>query len=330
MEKKIEVAFIYKPCKTLSKDYYFTHANNFFIHALKRHKQLTITYYQTKEIFDINDINPDTKIILLPENANTASNDSCMPNEIKNIDKTDIPILARVGDPYAIKKSDIMNSHNKYNITAYFSYQPELLFRKYYGQKFKFKTVLWGIENSLYDNLIPFNNRIKTNILNSGALAPTKYLSKLVHKYFRAGDAVNQYKLRTLCNNLPYVDYTPTLEHEYVGDNYPKLLQKYTASIAATSYCYTTKYLEIPAAGCLTFMEVTDTNYAKDLGFKDDETAIFINEKNYQSKFEEYLNDIDNKKWEDISNSGREFVMNNLTNEHAVNNLVELMTELIN
>ena len=64
--------------------------------------------------------------------------------------------------------------------------------------------------------------------------------------------------------------------------------------------------------------------------FKDDETAIFINEKNYQSKFEEYLNDIDNKKWEDISNSGREFVMNNLTNEHAVNNLVELMTELIN
>ena len=54
-----------------------------------------------------------------------------------------------------------------------------------------------------------------------------------------------------------------------------------------------------------------------------------INEKNYQSKFEEYLSDVDNKKWEEIANSGRKFVMDNLTNDHAVNNLVELMTELI-
>ena len=329
MKKKIEVAFIYKPCKTLSKDYYFTHVNNFFMHALKRHEQLVITDYPTKEIFDINNINPNTDIILLPENGNTAANDSCMPNEIKNIDKTDIPILARIGDVYAMKKNDIINNHAKYNITACFSYQPELLFRKYYGQKFKFKTILWGIENSHYDGMVSFNNRIKTKILNSGALAPTKFLSKLMHKYFRAGDAATQYKLRTLCNNLPYVDYTPTLNHEYVGDDYPKLLQKYTASIAATSYCYTTKYLEIPAAGCLTFMEVTDANYARDLGLIDNETAIFINEKNYQSKFEEYLSDVDNKKWEEIANSGRKFVMDNLTNDHAVNNLVELMTELI-
>ena len=55
-----------------------------------------------------------------------------------NIDKTDIPILARIGDVYAMKKNDIINNHAKYNITACFSYQPELLFRKYYGQKFKF------------------------------------------------------------------------------------------------------------------------------------------------------------------------------------------------
>ena len=76
-------------------------------------------------------------------------------------------------------------------------------------------------------------------------------------------------------------------------------------------------------------MEVTDTNYAKDLGFTDNETAIFINEKNYQSKFEEYLSDVNNKKWEEIADSGRKYVLNELTNDHAVNDLVELMTELI-
>ena len=76
MKKKIEVAFIYKPCKTLSKDYYFTHVNNFFMHALKRHEQLVITDYPTKEIFDINNINPNTDIILLPENGNTDANHS--------------------------------------------------------------------------------------------------------------------------------------------------------------------------------------------------------------------------------------------------------------
>ena len=42
------------------------------------------------------------------------------------------------------------------------------------------------------------------------------------------------------------------------------------------------KYFEIPAAGCMSFMEVTPKNHAKYLGFKNNETAIFIDEKNYK------------------------------------------------
>lgn len=51
--------------------------------------------------------------------------------------------------------------------------------------------------------------------------------------------------------------------------------------------------------------------------------------KNYKKKFEEFLNDPDNKKWQEIACAGREHVMSNLTNEKAVNRLVNLMRELI-
>ena len=328
MKKKINVALIYRQCETLTKDHYYTYIYHFFMNALKRNERITITYYPTNEIFDISEIKNDTDIILLAENGNTG--DICMPNEIKNIEKTDIPVLTKIGDTHAMKKDEIKKNHEKHNITAYYGYQPEQDFRKYYGKKFKFKTVSIGLENTLYDSVSPFKNRIKSKILNTGALAPKKFLSKLVSKYLRTGDSINQYRLRTMCNNLPYVDYTSTLQHRYVGDDYHVLLEKYAASIAATTDCYTAKYFEIPAAGCLTFMEVTDTNYAKHLGFKDNETAIFINEKNYRSKFEEYLSDPDNKKWEDIADAGREYVMNNLTNDHGVNSLVDYMDELIN
>jgi len=62
------------------------------------------------------------------------------------------------------------------------------------------------------------------------------------------------------------------------------------------------------------------------LGYKDGETCIFINEDNYQEKFKEYLNDIDNPKWGEIANAGREFTLKNLNNKKAVKDLIELMT----
>ena len=325
--KKIEVALIYRPCKTLTKDNFFTITNNFFMVALKRNEKISVTYYPTNEVFDINEINPNTDIILLPENANTG--DYCIPNEIKNIEKIDIPVLARIGDPWSIKRKDIEWNHKKYRITDYFGYQHESQFRKFYGQKFQYTTILWGLENTLYKNIKPYRGRIKDRIINSGAISSTKFLSKMVARYFRPGNPESQYKLRTMCNNLSCVDYTPTLQHEYVGDNYQKLLEKYQAAIASTSHHYTTKYFEIPAARCLTFMEVTENNFAKTLGFEDDVNAIFINENNYQSKFEEYIKDTDNPKWERIANSGREFVMNNLTNDNATEKLVELMSNRI-
>ena len=76
-------------------------------------------------------------------------------------------------------------------------------------------------------------------------------------------------------------------------------------------------------------MEVTEMNGCKFLGFEDEKTAIFINKKNYREKFETYLNDVDNPKWEKIANAGREHALKSLNNNIAVDLLVKLMYELL-
>jgi len=132
-----------------------------------------------------------------------------------------------------------------------------------------------------------------------------------------------------MCNALPYVTYTTTLGHQYVGDKYSLLLQKYSAAIAATTDIYTIKYFEMPASGCLTFMEVNDNNFAKNLGYRDNESAIFINEKNYKEKFDEYILDLNNPKWRQIANAGREHAMKTFNNDEGVNSLIEFFKEFI-
>ncbi len=132
-----------------------------------------------------------------------------------------------------------------------------------------------------------------------------------------------------MCNELPYVTYTTTLGHEYVGDKYSLLLQKYSAAIAATTDIYTMKYFEMPASGCLTFMEVNENNFAKNLGYQDNKSAIFINEKNYKQKFDEYITNPDNPKWKKIANAGREHAMKTFNNDVGVNSLIEFFKEFI-
>jgi hypothetical protein len=293
--------------------------------ALKRNPRIEVTYIETGTIYDVSQLKNKFDVLLLFENRN-----NCEPDELTGIKDLNIPVIAKVGDPYAAKKINAELYHEKFNIDAYFCNVHESYFYKYYPRHYKFKTVMYGLEPSLFENPTPFGTRIKNRILNSGATARMKITSRILTKLLNPeGDALIFYKLRTMCNKLPYIDYTSTLEHEYIGDKYTLLLQKYATAIAATTIIPTMKYYEIPAAGCLAFMEVTKLNNAGFLGFKDGETAIFINENNYESKFEEYLNDVNNPKWEEIANAGRQHALTHLSNDVAVNSLVDLMEELV-
>jgi hypothetical protein len=328
MDKKMNAAFIYRECPSLDSGYFFTSMHHFFMNALRRNDRLSVTYFPSKEVFDATGFDENFNAIILASNQNITGEG--VPEKIIGIEKLKIPVLCNTGDVQDALQFDPKIYHEKYKIDYYFEMYSDSWFHKFYPQKFNFKTVYIGLEPSLYKNLKPFDSRIKTSILNSGNIGRKKFTSKLYNLFMKRGYSnYDYYKLRTDCNNLPYVDYTPTLQHEYIGDKYPKLLEKYASAIAATSMSPSRKYLEIPAAGCLTFMEVTAQNYAQELGFVDNETAIFINENNYESKFEDFISDPQNDKWKEIAANGQDYALNNLSNDVGVNQLADLIQELI-
>jgi len=326
MERKIRISFIYKDCLSLSERNFFTQHRNLFLKALKRNENIDVSYYLCDAVFDVSKIQDKTDVILLYEDQNIWAN--CIPNELLGIKNTNIPVIVKIGDPWSATKYDVKASNEKYKIDGYFGTYASDFFYKYYPTNFKYKCILYGVESSLYQDVMLFEKRIKNRILNSGAVASSKLSNRIFAKFTKGeDDPIKHYKLRTMCNKLPYVDYTPTLGHEYIGDKYPLLLQKYSTAIAATTDIYTMKYFEMPAAGCLTFMEVTEKNYAKSLGYRDGESAIFINEKNYKEKFQEYLSDTNNPLWKQIASLGREHAMKNFNNDKGVKSLVELIKE---
>jgi len=326
MNKKIRVAFIYKKSVPfLSPNNYDTTYYHFFMNALNRNQRIQVTYFPGEDKFDLRILKGKFDVILLYENWNWG-----VPDELIGIDDVDMPIISRCGDFHAVKKYDIISYHDKYKIDYYFGFNTENLFHKFYPKKFNYKTIIFGLEPSLYQNLTPFNERIKNKILNSGAVGKQTTMSKILGSILDPeSNSHKHYKLRGMCNKLPFVDYTTTLQHEYVGDKYPLLLSKYASSIAATTTFPTIKYWEIPAAGCLTFMEITELNEGKYLGYQDNKTAIFINSNNYKEKFDEYLSDLDNPRWGKIACEGRRYALENFSNDKAVDSLADLMEEIL-
>ena len=322
--RKIQVAFIYKGSNIfLSGNHFDNTYYHFFMESLKRNQSLEMTYFPTETAFDASILKDKFDIILLWENSEFG-----MPDEIHGIQDLDIPVISRVSDPFRASKS--IKLHKKWKIDYYYWMCHEDFFYELYPKEFKYKTIIFGLEPSLYRNVKPFQERIKNKILLTGAIGNQKFLSRIINDIRRPKwNAFRFYYLRTLCSKLSYVDYSPTLSHKYINDMYPQLLEKYAGTITASSYSPNIKYLENAAAGCLTFMEITQKNRGNYFGFKDEETAIFINENNYQEKFHEFLSDSNNPKWKKIADAGRDYVLKNLTNDKAADSLAELMKSLI-
>jgi len=309
----------------LSGNHFDNTTYDFFMKALKRNKKLDVTYFPCKQDFDTSILKNKFDIILLPNNNTDGS-----PDNLIGIDKIKIPVICRTGDPHWAKKYNQFRFHEKYKIDYYFNFMHESYFYKFYPKHFKYKSIIFGIEPELYKKIRPFNERVSDKILNSGAIGKNKLISRIANAIInpkRSGWYF--YKLRTICNDLPYVQHFGIIGKKYANEDYPSLLTRYKAAIAATTYYPTIKYLETAAAGCLTFMEITDLNKGNYLGFKDQESAIFINEKNYEKKLKEFILDPNNPKWERIADEGRKYSIMNLNNDNAVESLVELFEKLI-
>ena len=327
-DKKIRVALVYKKSYNFFQPDHFDRTSyDLFFKALKRNRQLEISYYPCEKKFDVSKIKGVCDIILIPNNRT----DGC-PDTIIGIKNSSIPIISKTGDPHDTKKYNQIEFCEKNKIDYLFSHHPDSLIYKYYPKNIKHKTIIYGLEPQLYQNVSPFKTRIKDRILITGKMGRTDLRNRIANYVLNPGrSGWYLYKLRTLCKELDYVEYNGIKEKlsDNKNQDYPAYTSKYRAIIAATTFYPTLKYWENSAAGCLTFMEITKKNNGYFLGYKDNETAIFIDEKNYKEKFQQYVSDPDNPKWEQIANAGREYTMNNLTNEQAVISLVELMKEMI-
>ena len=325
-DKKIRVALVYKKLYNyFQPDHFDRTSYDFFFKSLKRNKQLEIFHYPCEKKFDVSKIKGKCDIILLPNNRADGS-----PDIIAGIKNSNIPVISRTGDPYDAKKYNQIEFCEENKIDYLFSSIPDSFIYKYYPKNIKQKIIIFGLEPELYQNVPPFKTRIKDRILITGAMGRTDLKNRAANYILNPGrSGWYHYKLRTLCKELDYVEYSGMKGKKYLTEDYPTYTSKYRAIIAATTFYPTLKYWENAATGCLTFMEITKKNDGYFLGYKDNETSIFINEKNYKEKFQQYLSDPDNPKWEQIANAGREYTMNNLTNDHAVSSLVELMKEII-
>ena len=325
MNKKIDVALIYKKSYNYFQPEHFDRTSyDFFFNALKRNERLNISYHPCEKKFDISKIKNKCDVILLPNNRTDGS-----PDVLIDIKNSNIPVVSRTGDPHNAKKYNQTEFCEINKIDYLFSNHPDSYIYKYYPKKIKHKTIIYGVEPELYQNMSPYKTRIKDRILITGAMGRTDLRNRVANYIInprRSG--WYHYKLRTLCKKLDYVEYTGIEGKKYLTEDYPTYTSKYRAIIAATTFYPTLKYWENAAAGCLTFMEITKKNDGYFLGYKDNETSIFINQKNYKEKFQQYMSDPNNPKWEEIANAGREYTMNNLTNDQAVNSLVELMKEV--
>ena len=327
MVDKIRIAVIYtQEFKFMSPDYRDNTLYYFFKHALARNEKLDVELFISKEKFDTKPLKNKFDVILLPDNRLPH-----IPAELSGINETKIPVISRTGDPHTIKKYGRLNIHESHKIKYLFGPMTPDYVHKFYPKEIKFKLIFAGLESSLYESIKPFSERISNKILNTGNVGNIKLKSRIANKILNPGKSTwHFYKLRTMCNELSYVDYSGMKGNSYIHKDYPSYISSYKSAIAASTYYAVIKHLELTAAGCLTFMEVSDKNNdAEILGFKDYENAIFINEKNYKNKFEEFLSNPNDSLWEKIANNGRKHTLKNLNNDKSVESLIELIEEVI-
>ena len=101
--EQIKVAFPYKTSNIfMSGKHYDNTYYHFFVTALKRNPNIDVTYFPVKENFDTTILKNKFDLILLWNNADNGN-----PDELKGIEKLNIPVIARAGDP-----SDAKNAIN--------------------------------------------------------------------------------------------------------------------------------------------------------------------------------------------------------------------------
>ena len=300
----------------------------FFIRAMPRNKRLDITHLDitSGRRFWKSDLK-QYDVVLLPGISLAAS------LALPGLRESDIPVLVHPGDPHSPLISNTVGLADSLKVDRFFDiYDPET-FYKYYPRRFRYEVVHIGLEPSLHADAAPWAGRIPDKIALSGMMDKPDIVHRAYYRlYLRRPKEMSSdyhYKLRTRCGRLPYVVHTRDVYPSQGTDQLHGVLSMFRAAIAATTTFPTIKYKETPAAGCLTFMEITKRNHGAFLGYEDGRSAVFIDESNYKEKLQEYVDSPDDPRWEGIARAGRRHALENLSNDVGVETLVKIMRELL-
>ena len=300
----------------------------FFMRAIPRNKRLDIAHLDITggRRFWKSDLK-QYDVVLLP-GINLAASLA-----LPGLKGSNIPVLAHPGDPHLALISDSVGLADSLKVDRFFDlYGPET-FYEYYPRRFRYEVVHIGLEPSLHASVAPWAGRVLDKIALSGMLDKPDIAHKAYYRLYlkrpKEMSADYHYRLRTKCGRLPYVVHTRDVYPGQGTDQLHGVLSLFRAAIAATTTFPTMKYKETPAAGCLTFMEITKRNHGAFLGYEDGRSAVFIDESNYKKKLQEYVDSPDDPRWEGIASAGRRHALENLSNDAGVETLVKIMRELL-
>ena len=81
--------------------------------ALRRNKNLDVTYFACENSFNVSEIKNKFDIILLPHNRTDG-----VPDELLGIEKLEIPVIARSGDPHEARHFNPRTLHKKWKTST--------------------------------------------------------------------------------------------------------------------------------------------------------------------------------------------------------------------
>lgn len=312
MNRKLKIAVLYRKSNPfLSGHYYNNNVHRFVMQDLPRNDRVEVSFFGYDNFLDCRFLkNFHVMLIVTYPHGQLEGSNLLYLGDVK------IPKLTISPDCHLMSNTWTTKCRQCGIKTAIWEHASEW-YDKNGPDDMEYHQIIFGLlDQEVYqlknDN---FNKRISDKILLTGDCGGDRPKTIKWRAY---------YMLRRACRELPFVEYLGRGERT-TNDNYPKLLKSYRASIAASTKYTVSKYVEIPAARTLSFMEVSDINNYEKLGFVDRETAVFINEKNYREVFQEYFDTIDDPKWERIAEAGRVHVLENFRADVQVNKLVDIM-----
>lgn len=281
--------------KGLTGRHWTNNAKRFFIDGLQQSERLEqVSFVIQHEPLDAKELNSfDAVIFYSLENV-----------DVFNLHKLKAVKVVRAPDPHSITQ-EFCEQILEGEVDFVINHHTPKWACKFLHPGIKYEQIIFGITRELHKSP-PYDERYP-GVLLTGALHRSEF-----------------YYLRQVCKNYDGVTYIGK-EAGYVGDRYPELLGRHRAAIAACTVSSVYKYFEIPACGCVSFMEVNRENGCERLGFVDGESAIYINHDNAAKRIDRFVKNQSDPRYKVVAQNGREFVLRHYENRVQVDRLLDLI-----